>query len=403
MRFRLFSQSWPLYFSLTIAGADLLLTCLLVFYLYKIFDPNYIKDISNAFVTGIIGGMLYLSKAYAFPFFIVHFSFINIIIYYNAKHNERKNGLRNFVVGIFIFLTISGPWIYLISEKYDKITFSTAGEFNYKFKNPKSKFSWSDFQIPPNDTALHGWEDPSYFDMGEWRFHPEYFLKNIYSNILATQDILCNFSFFSSAILIIYFVTLLIPSRKSGIKSMLKILLPFITVILFCAGYCLIFASIRFLWIVYILLILMGFSILEKVINHYKFGRAKKYLLLIIISVSFLILPRWELDKDRLTGKGRYVYELSCKLEDSNIKGKIASNKDWNKTINLALYMSQKNPNIKYFGVPKNLTDLKIYNIDYYFVWKEKKNARDFTTEILSPKIYEDSDLIIYHLRYSQK
>jgi hypothetical protein len=387
-----------LYFSLRYVPADLLLTCLLLFYLYKIFDPNYAEHARNAFLIALLGVFAFLSKAYAFPFFIVHFTLVNIIVFW-SKQEARKKVLLNFFVGIFTFITLSAPWIFLISKKYEKFTVGTTGEFNYKLHNPSRNFDWSDFQIPPNETALSGWEDPSYYDMGKWWFSPGAIFKLIYSNILSTVSTLQSFSAFSAAILLSYLIYLFLK-QEGGIKKKFDILLPLMSVLIYCGGYSLVHIDARFLWIVYVMLILMGFFVLDKIMKIPRLTKSGKFVLTFLFAGSFLVLPRWELDPDRLNkSDNKYLYNLSERLSACDIKGKVASNGEWNSTLTLVYFMSQKNT-LKYFGVPRDERELTINEIDYFFLWKDRQADSRYEGvkyAALFPALrYEDAKLAIY-------
>ena len=68
-----------LYFSLILTTPDLLATCLLVYYLNVIFNPNYMDKLYYGVLCGTIGAIAYLCKSFAFPFFISHFLLFNFI------------------------------------------------------------------------------------------------------------------------------------------------------------------------------------------------------------------------------------------------------------------------------------------------------------------------------------
>ena len=76
-----------------------------------------------------------------------------------ATSVDKKNVLRNFISGMVIFSILSGVWIFLISRKYDRFTFSTAASFNYGLTNG---YIHEYMLVPPsNATAISYWEDPS--------------------------------------------------------------------------------------------------------------------------------------------------------------------------------------------------------------------------------------------------
>ena len=69
------------FFSLIYNTPDLLLVCLLIYYLNVIFDSNYSNNLINGVICGIVGSAAYLTKSFAFPFFLFHYILFNLIYY----------------------------------------------------------------------------------------------------------------------------------------------------------------------------------------------------------------------------------------------------------------------------------------------------------------------------------
>ena len=92
---------------------DLLLGALLLFYLALI--PKHPG------LAGLGAGLAFLGKAYALPFFLVHFLMTVLL---------RRLGWRSLALGYLAFALIAGPWIGVLSWKYGRFTFSTAATRN---------------------------------------------------------------------------------------------------------------------------------------------------------------------------------------------------------------------------------------------------------------------------------
>ena len=173
-------------------------------------------------------------------------------------------------------------------------------------------------------------------------------------------------------------------------------------VMIYCGGYSLIHITARYVWIINILLLLMGSSLMSRAIKRFRIGKASQICLAIVFFGSFLILPRRELDLDRLReSDNKHLFELSKRLAKYDIYGNIASNDDWLRTLNLAYFMSD-NGNLKYYGVPRNEGELREYNISHLFCWKGKEHSIE---HMLSDSIpinqkYEDSEIVIYEIRW---
>ncbi len=100
-------------YSTPIITPDIPLAAMLMFYFYLL--PR--RPIRAA----AVGGLAFFVKAYALPFFLIHFLTTAII---------RRIGWRSVLLGYFVFALLAGPWIGLLSWKYGKFTFSTASTRN---------------------------------------------------------------------------------------------------------------------------------------------------------------------------------------------------------------------------------------------------------------------------------
>jgi len=74
---------------------------------------------------GVLGSLLYLSKAFGFPLFI---AMVCCSVYYHRQHATFR--WKWVAEGIVVFLTISSAWIFGISLKYGHFTVSEAAAFN---------------------------------------------------------------------------------------------------------------------------------------------------------------------------------------------------------------------------------------------------------------------------------
>ena len=256
-------------FSMYTITPDLLVTCLLLVYFHTIFHPNYHSTIKQGALCGLWGGIAYLAKAYAFPFFISHFLLMNILHYFRHDSREGKNKiLINCFCGFVVFGIVSGAWIAVISAKYHRLTFSTAGSINMSMikysRGPQG------FVAPPNPTAISAHEDPFLYVLPWSPFGSQFdsldvLKRRIKKTMRNVLNILKHFVLFSSlsvAIGLAYVLFLLQRPRK--ILTECEILYPFVSLLLFCAGYSLIGLRERYLWITCFLLLLMGGYVVDK-------------------------------------------------------------------------------------------------------------------------------------------
>lgn len=370
--------------SLIDSKPDLLVTFFITVYLYLIFDQDYPDKLSNGVLCGILGSLAYLSKTYAFPFFIVHFLLFNVIHYFKGLNNEKKrNTLKNAALGFAVFFVISGLWAGTISEKYEKPTIGTTSQYNYNINNPNQGDTiYYGLFKPWNPDLISAWEDASYFKLDNWSPLDSYSsfsyqLNLIYANITTT---FYDFELFSIFSLIILLVSVLVIVKKHGSFSKDIICYSFLTIIIYTAGYLLILVSYRYIIIDYFLiLMLFGYIMTNLPKNNFINSVLIRNFFLILFSISLALFP--------LTcfvhgvDECKNLYDTGQILKNEyNITGNIATNGyggEWEHTLYLAYYL-----NGKYYGfINENSTnkltkELKDHDVDYYFYWNVQGDNR---------------------------
>jgi hypothetical protein len=404
---------------------DFLLLCILVYYLNIVLSARYSSLAFNGISCGVLGALAYFTKAYAFPFFITHFLIINILHYFNSKEKpERKGVLRNAVAGFVLFILLSGSWIMAISDKYGEYTFSTMRRTNFNAPGPDVAGTGREFGVPvfykgfyppPNETAFVVWEDPSYLKGDKWSAwdsprHFKHFIKLLIRNLADGLLIFESFSTFSIFIVSAYLLLLCLPKDK--ILSRWQVLYPFFTIVLFTGGYALFHFEHRYLWLANILVLLMGGHLLHLFFQKDFFkGNLRKNILLTIVLISFIFIPSRYVLQASKGNMDKDMYYMSTDLKQYNIQGNIASNREysghdaWHKTFRLAYWL-----NSRYYGQAGENTDkeelqseLKKYNIDYYFIWGEPDNTPDFLSHNKEITNGEIPGLRIYSLKEIQR
>lgn len=374
-----------LYFAYSVITPDLLLVCILVFYFNIIFSSKYSEKLYNGLFCGILGAMAYLTKSFAFPFFIAHFSIFNMIYYINIS-NKRAKILKNLLIGFLAFFIISSAWIGIISDKEGKITYGTSGEYNYAIVGPDA----------PNIDVFYLDEKLNVQPWSPFKSWKNFIhqLHLIFMNLIKSFNILESFSYFSFIILIIYLLFFIKPIR-STLKDFR--FYPFISILIIIGGYLLVVVEERYLWIVYILLLLMSGYVLNY-LSKFKFFYNKKNILLIIVIVSFIILPVTYLN-DNLNAQ-KEAYLISLQLKEYNVTGTWVSDDNYSELLFISYYS-----NSSYKGLVKpGISDiqlnslLKRYNVDYYFVYGNNNssflsNYKEITNgKINGLKIYNIKD-----------
>ena len=403
-----------------ITTPDLLIATVLVFYFAIIFNSNYRKNNSHGWLCGTLGSLSYFAKSYGFPFFVTHFLVFNGLHYFGAATSvDKKNVLRNFISGMVIFSILSGVWIFLISRKYDRFTFSTAASFNYGLTNG---YIHEYMLVPPsNATAISYWEDPSLSPIpilpqaighadaknrsdSQTRISPSaklaYRVRDLFTNIDATISVFQAFSKFFVIVIIAGAAWLCLPFSKPILQS--SVFFSMLTLAIYSGGYVLIFVEERYFEIVYFLLMPMGFYLAGLLL------RLKKKLYLRAIPIALLglfVYSCWIEPIDYLVrwkGVDRGRFEQSKKLARYDISGKVASDYRWGLTLEIAFYN-----NYKYYGTTGHgeggrdvWEELQENDIDYYFVWDPKFKFGSDSKEIINDEI---KGLRVYSLKENSK
>ncbi len=417
-----------LFFSL-VQIFDFLLLCFIVYYLNIIFSNDYQNKISSGILCGVMGAMAYFSKSYAFPFFIVHFSIMNVLHFIRCSSEEKRMVVRNAAAGFIVFAIIAAPWITAISVKYDHFTFSNTGKGNFASIGPEDPDTGLERGViifhqglfaPPNETATSVWEDPSYIwkDIVSWSpldssRHFKHFVKNTARNAFETLSIYESFSRLALAVIAIYIV-LLIPGIFN--KEMMRAdrLYAFLTLLIYSGGYLPFHLEHRYLWAVNILLLLMGGHALNMLFQTDFFSKpVRKNVLVIIFALSFMLTPAKSFLGANKSNINKDMYLLSNTLKEKyNIQGNIASNREW-ENVHVPIHDSwHKSFRVSYwldsayYGQTQaiisddELTDeLKKFNIDYYFIWGKSQIIPQVMSEYKEVTNGEYPDLKIFSLR----
>jgi len=400
------------------AGADLLILCISLYYLYYIFDPDYSTKTAYGFIIGFLGALLFLSKSYGFYFFIAHFSLFTVIYFLKSKtHQERRNVLLKYFFGLTVFTIICGIWIYNISNKYHYFTTSTSGTYNIQTLSLGSKGQPMLYQglLPlPYPAAVSVWDDPSHLTI-EYEKSPRLFdwityqMVHIGENVVQTLHYFEDFSIFSIVIVLILVIYAIrhfgtrLRKAEAGIpnprgrswrrqllynwsqddrKLNISAYYALITMLLYTVGFELLHIEDRFLWLDAILLLLLCAYYLSN--NHFDFIRSAnlRRVLFYLVFLSFWLYPVSLLILH--VNQDRDIYITADQLQAAyHLKGNIASNNDeglinsstisWNLTLFYAYFLDSK-----YYGAAQlNITDEELqkelgkYHIDYYFVWND--------------------------------
>ena len=405
---------------------DYLILCILVFYFGIIFNNQYHEKLYNGILCGVLGALAYLTKSYAFYFFIVHFLVLNTAHFIrSAEKEERIKVVKNAVVGMLLFALISGAWVTQISDKYGHLTFSNHKKTALGLLGPGTRgegfeFGWpifyKGFYAPPNETAVSVWEDPSYIEITPWSpwsslSDIKYFIKHIITNIFDGLKIFESFSRLSSAIVLGYILLFLVqPFSRKVLRG--DMFYSLFSIILYSGGYAMFHFEARYMWIANVLLLLMGGHLVTLMTrNDFFKSKARTNILIVIFALSFMLTPLKSYSQAGKDSINKNMHLLSMELKDKyNISGNLASNREWehaaihdawHKTFRIAYWLDSR-----YYGQaskdstgPELQSEFEKYNMDYYMFWGEPDGTFEFLSQFKEVTGGEIPGLNIYSLK----
>lgn len=358
--------------------ADLLLVFLLSLYFNIVLKKDFINNNKQLASAAVLGGLCYFSKAYFFPFFLLH---ISIVLFLLCKKEYGRKLMKPFLVKMAIvftvFLLIVFPYLYLLNKKYNTVLISTAGKLNSTwFLAPGFNDDSSIAIVPPYKEAMSSWDEPVYkkektvsaFDS------KELFVKQLKLAAYNTKEfskLLLNISFFSFFILAGFLYYLFKRKKQTTVQEQLL----FITMLLLPAGYLLVIIEWRYIWMLSILLLIAGSIVLTKLASEKTINIGG-----LVVAASFAFYPITELLK--LSNSNKDVYGMAAAFKTNNIKGNFYIDGSTQKKLAKASVLCYLTGN-KLLGVYKtNYTkeewqaSLIQYNIKYYVGFYETEEEK---------------------------
>ena len=280
-------------YSLLNGTPDLLFMGLLFKFINLLLSGSIFINKSLAIKTGLTGGLLYLTKAFGFPFFI---AFTSIIIFLELKKNDRNKIEWKNVVRLFgIFFLISSIWIVTLSFHYNRLTISEAARFN--MSRAAAPLPGRSASLPvlnkglyaPLEHSYSAWENP-----GEYVSNEKVTLFNSTSDYLkiVKRNLLSIYYFdFSHQTGIIFLILLLLFIFINGFRELFKekwVLILLLFILLLYAGYSLILVHSRYTWINNLLMLILTIYFIQNIFSRkaFKFMAALLFIFVLLLAVK---------------------------------------------------------------------------------------------------------------------
>jgi len=395
----LFFVPFILYCIAIVSSPDLLSVYILLLYVsffIKIREETLTKG--YGLYCGLLGALGYLTKAYIFYFFVIHYLVANIYLII-SRRNETKKILLNAFLGFLLFITISSSWMYVLSQKYGEFTVSTTGAYNMYLVGPESKghlMFINGLMPPPNETATSVWEDISFEEFFKWspfktKSDFKFWINLIVKNILSPKTLILVLPYF-------FFIVFL---RKRVVKEVNKTnnliqLLLFISI--YTSGYVLITVEGRYFWINYIL----GFIIMFICLDSVKLKRATIITIAWLFMFVLALMPMYQIVKNLNTGLVNRNNSIEIGSQVILKNKNIASNAFWHELLFISYYNEAR-----YYGIinsdknnDKIGRDLKDAGVDYFFSYYKLDHHYKSLKEMLCQECSynEDDNLYLYEV-----
>lgn len=384
-------------------AADLLFCWLALVYTDIITEEDFFVKARLNLLCGVVAAFLYFSKAYAFPFFLLHFSLVQGWFYVNSGGPERKKWLiRNLVLGFGSFLLLAAPWIWALYDKYDELTIGYAGRLNQDV-HLYSRQSTTDALVfpPPYPDSPGGWEDPYFIPVqrtpGEYFFRPDILVKQVrlfLTNVIRAVAAFNQLSFLALATLLGLGIYLMQQRNR-------VLFLFLLTCLILPSGYLLVFIEPRYIWPVNLLILTGGAFLLQIILSRLRIARKAATICWALFFGSFLIAPINDL-KDTFNGN-QELFQLADFAEEKNIRGRYccSDNADYSMIPKLAFLTHSSTWTITRGDKPyeEHLAALRENRIGYYFFrYNNAREMQSFMNSALYKAARRVHDPGIYNL-----
>ncbi len=370
-------------FALTLVAPDMLFAFLGMCYVNLLLKYNRNQDsFLICILLGVIGAMLFFTKNYGLPFFVVSYSLMSLVIFTrNQDKNLKTKLLMNYIVGIVVFGLLSFIWIYLISVKYGYWTFGTAGHYNHRVFGPQSlghPMYYVGLLEPSNPTATTVMEDFSFIQLPEWTAtdwmaYLKFYVSRIQTNLFAYFKILNDFSFTTSSILVGAIIYLFQRGKRFLYNNVFVVLL---VLFVLASGYILLVIEHRYLWLYNLLLVIISSYFLTRFFQTFQLKKSAKAVLLVMLYGSLLLYPGITLSRN--FDKGLDFYNHSQQLQKLGVKGKIATKGTWYGGAVMAYYTGSQFYGTCAHTAPQQVAEeLAKFEIDYLIVWRNAYSELD--------------------------
>ena len=374
-------------YSVALLTPDLLVAALLAVYFWQSLDAGIVERPSAAFKCGLVAGVAYLAKAYAFPFFILHFSVLAVVYSRRAGPGVSVRALRTIGLGLAGAAVFVLPWATAISVKYGFPAITTAPRLRSEIgPDGQSQLAHLVRLYHPRAERLNAWEDPYdgtilypagllISDLTSLKRH----IQKINGNLKSFRAFVGQMAGWGIMSIVLVCVLLLVVSRRG--EEVMPLSWAVWTVIAYASGYIIFHAIPRYFIPLAPVLVAMAFLLLQVLVagpaqqgasaGMRRSRRRRAYLAAALLAVPFLMRPaaniRWHFVQPPEWGDA-YVAQ---RLSSLSVRSPLAAS-EWY----YGLYVSYR-LRMKYLGRPASeapdemVAELQAAGVATFLVWDD--------------------------------
>ena len=382
-------------YALTDTTPDVLVAGLLATYIGVMIGKEYPRSVWQGAACGLLGALAYVAKAYAFPFFLAHFLAVSGYLFVRRRSSgvELRRLAAATAAGLLVFALVAGGWAGLLSRKYSRLTIGTTGSYQFSLHGQGHPTDVGGLYPPANKLAISAWEDPTNLTVlprppganPPARPRPKVVpaavpevkpllpdgpfsrvLYRIYRNLIRYTGTLFRLSPLWPFILLGLLIACWNVPR-GGDRDRWVILIG--TMLLYPAGYLMIFINERFFWLITFLLSLSA-GLLTTALPVLR-RKPWSICFAVVVALSLSLWPAWLLIRLR-----HHVLEetpaVAAQLRPMMPPGtRIASDLEWGITNSIAFHLDAR-----YYGLlrpdasaQEQQQQLRQHRIEYLLVW----------------------------------
>jgi hypothetical protein len=257
----------------TVMMADMLLAACLLGYFAVMVSPGLMRCRGMQLLAGVLGGVAYLAKAYAFPFVLIHLPMTLVIRGWGEGKGQKVVGTAEtaaeaaptgaptalkragmaWLVTMAGFALVAGPWVGVLSWRYGHVTFSTVGARAHAVVGPAGMTrAWAHFGVQ-EDPYITAAEIPETVPYDFWsplesRALFEHQMRVIRNNAMEMGRTLMGLDRWRLAAVAMLLAPLAGLGLLEGPGQRWKGLWLLGTMALFCSGFLPLYFSPRYIW-----------------------------------------------------------------------------------------------------------------------------------------------------------